>query len=215
MDVAVIKTTMETTHIYALIDPRNDHIKYIGRTNNVRKRYWEHINDKRTNVNKKLVIPLLKHGLMPVSHVLDTVPTSEWEFWERHYISLYRSWGFELLNIHDGGINKTQPELVKRKIAIASRLAGSTVSYKNRINGTYEKSRQRMLTNNPMTKSNCEVFQYDLNGVFIKEWSSYGLASKELSISRSGIWHCLQKYPSTPKAGGFKWEWKNKPQDKV
>lgn len=31
--------------------------------------------------------------------VIDTVPIEELDFWEEHYIFLYRSWGFDLVNI--------------------------------------------------------------------------------------------------------------------
>lgn len=34
---------------------------------------------------------------------LDQVPEEEWEFWEKHYVSLFRSWGFNLVNGNEGG----------------------------------------------------------------------------------------------------------------
>lgn len=39
-----------------------------------------------------------------VFEIIDEVPTEEWKFWERHYISLYRSWNFQLKNkkLHAG-----------------------------------------------------------------------------------------------------------------
>jgi hypothetical protein len=34
---------------------------------------------------------------------IDIVEDSEWLFWEKHYISLYKSWGFKLENKNNGG----------------------------------------------------------------------------------------------------------------
>jgi len=34
---------------------------------------------------------------------IDIVEDSEWLFWEKYYISLYKSWGFKLENKNNGG----------------------------------------------------------------------------------------------------------------
>lgn len=50
---------------------------------------------------------------------IDEVPTSEWRFWEKYYISLFKSWGFNLENKNEGGgglTNLTQ----KHKDSISS-----------------------------------------------------------------------------------------------
>jgi group I intron endonuclease len=49
------------------------------------------------------------------------------------------------------------------------------------------------------------VLQYDKNGLFIKEWESIKLATKELKINN--ISACCKGKLNT--AGGFKWEYKN------
>jgi group I intron endonuclease len=50
------------------------------------------------------------------------------------------------------------------------------------------------------------IFQYDLNMIFIKEWSSAMEASKKLNLKRSGISSCLTgRYKAT---GGFIWKYK-------
>jgi hypothetical protein len=47
--------------------------------------------------------------------ILDEIPFSEWEFWEMHYISLYKSWGFNLVNGTKGG--EGADEIMAMKIA--------------------------------------------------------------------------------------------------
>ncbi|MES2287756.1 MAG: GIY-YIG nuclease family protein [Bacteroidota bacterium] len=46
--------------------------------------------------------------------IVDEVKVSDFDFWERHYLSLYKSWNFNLLNTHVGGqsigVNNRTPE---------------------------------------------------------------------------------------------------------
>lgn len=88
--------------IYSLIDPSDNLIKYIGRTNrDLSIRLYEHINIF-TNDKKSAWIKSLKlRGYDPFIEVLDEVEDTS--FWEMYYISLYRSWGFNLKNMNDGG----------------------------------------------------------------------------------------------------------------
>ena len=53
------------------------------------------------------------------------------------------------------------------------------------------------------------IFQYDLNGNFIKEWSSIKKAALELNITPEAISNCLRKGENF-SSGGFKWKYKNK-----
>lgn len=54
--------------------------------------------------------------------IIDEVPVIEWKFWERHYISLYRSWGFILKNIklHAGNGADVISKEQKLKISLAN-----------------------------------------------------------------------------------------------
>lgn len=57
-----------------------------------------------SNTYKSSWIRSLKsEGLLPIIEILDEVLECDWQFWERHYISLFRSWGFSLTNHDDGG----------------------------------------------------------------------------------------------------------------
>ena len=49
-----------------------------------------------------------------------------------------------------------------------------------------------------------KVKQYDLNGKFIKEWSSSRNASLELGITETSISNCINGYSKS--AGGFIWQ---------
>lgn len=115
------------TYIYILVDPRNDAIKYIGKANNCKSRLREHIYDARVKKNpsskKCWIKSLIAKNLKPVIEILDEVPLVEWEFWERHYISLFKSWGIKLLNHMPGGGGRIEVS-EQQKQTISSKLKG-------------------------------------------------------------------------------------------
>jgi hypothetical protein len=43
------------------------------------------------------------YGDNTVLEILDEVNPDDWNFWEKHYISLFKSWGFVLDNKNNGG----------------------------------------------------------------------------------------------------------------
>ncbi len=94
------------TYIYCLIDPIDNQVKYIGKTNNINNRLNTHTTNSRLikNTPKIQWIKFLKNkGLKPIIEEIDCVSITEWEFWEKHYISLYKSWNFKLKNSTNGG----------------------------------------------------------------------------------------------------------------
>lgn len=93
---------MQTTFIYAL--SFNDEIKYIGKANNPIARFARHMRFCKSATKKHEWVKALKEkGEKPTLEILDEVPFDEWAFWEQHYISLFQSWGFNLLNGDRGG----------------------------------------------------------------------------------------------------------------
>lgn len=76
---------------------------YVGKSKNPKQR--EHFH-KRKYPNSIL-------------EIIDEIPTNEWKFWERHYIWLYRSWGFNINNkkCHGGNGADILSNEHKRKIS--------------------------------------------------------------------------------------------------
>lgn len=75
---------------------------YIGKTINIKSRLKEHKTVYGSNV---------------LIEIVDEVYENNWEFWERHYISLFKSWGFKLTNGNNGGGGPTsQTEETKKLI---------------------------------------------------------------------------------------------------
>lgn len=94
---------MSKTHIYALVCPNTDNVRYIGKSNNPQKRLHSHLTDGRLNHRRNWLMSLKNNNQLPIVEILDTVKFEEWQFWEQYYISLYKSFGFNLLNSTIGG----------------------------------------------------------------------------------------------------------------
>lgn len=96
---------MKTTYIYALIDPRDDQIRYIGKSNKPNSRFSRHCQSQvDVNTHKRNWINnLMSSGLLPELLIIDEVSIDEWIFWERFYISLFKTYGFNLVNCSSGG----------------------------------------------------------------------------------------------------------------
>lgn len=129
---------MEKSFIYILIDPRNQQVRYVGKSDNGEERYpksWK-LSKKEGRHKRYWVESLLKLGLEPLLEVIDEVNIFEWEFWERHYISLYKSWGFDLTNLTIGGdgISKGH-KMPPRSSEHMERIKASKIK-----NGTWRKS---------------------------------------------------------------------------
>jgi len=92
-------------YIYMLLCPITNHIRYVGKTSNPKNRFYTHISESKLRRTHKecWIFGLIQKNLKPILEILDEVEISEWEFWEKHYICLIRSWGFNLVNSTKGG----------------------------------------------------------------------------------------------------------------
>jgi len=95
---------VKTTFLYTLSDPRTGEIRYLGKSDHPFKRLTIHRLDLRTQTHKVNWIRSLREaGLTPLMEILDEVPESQWEFWEREYIRVFRATGVRLTNQAEGG----------------------------------------------------------------------------------------------------------------
>ena len=78
-------------YIYGLVDPRDDRVKYVGKTVNLKERLSEHIrrcHEKRTPKNA-WIVHLLGLGLSPTTQVIETCDEENWKEREKFWISSY------------------------------------------------------------------------------------------------------------------------------
>lgn len=93
--------------IYVLLDPRNNQVRYVGKTiHSIQDRLQHHINEaKRGKHSHKCnwIRSLLQKGLLPTIEVIDRISEKDFEFFEKRYIKLYKSFGARLTNLTNGG----------------------------------------------------------------------------------------------------------------
>jgi predicted GIY-YIG superfamily endonuclease len=89
--------------IYALIDPRDMTVRYVGKTTDPKRRLAEHTANKMSARDvRPWLQELLDAGLAPVMEILDRASASEWERAEQYWIGFYVQRG-RLLNVEVGG----------------------------------------------------------------------------------------------------------------
>jgi group I intron endonuclease len=91
------------TYIYTLSD--ENEIRYIGKTKFLNKRNYSHIhesNHKKT-YKEKWINSVLSNGGKIIMEVLDVCNDEESNSVETYWISQFKTWGFRLTNLTDGG----------------------------------------------------------------------------------------------------------------
>lgn len=110
----------ETVYIYGLVDPRDNHIRYVGKTKHkLEKRLREHLfkNNLETNNYKNFWIKeILKNNLSPDIILIEECNEDDWQEREIYWISYYRELlGNKLTNSTDGGEGLNNPSIEIRK----------------------------------------------------------------------------------------------------
>lgn len=94
------------TFIYALIDPETNTIRYIGKSDNPKKRLRLHLTEARTSKRESHRLnwlrKLLKNSQRPRIMILEECNVENWAFREKWWISKYKLIS-KLVNNTDGG----------------------------------------------------------------------------------------------------------------
>lgn len=93
---------MKTTYIYILKDPTTCEIRYVGKSNNPKRRLIHHLNKNNdVGTHKRNWIDSLDSK--PILEIIKEVSRDEWQEQEKFYINYYLSIGCNLVNWSDGG----------------------------------------------------------------------------------------------------------------
>ena len=147
--------------IYALIDPRDNEIKYIGKSIKPKERLREHILKCKTEHTKKgnWIKKLVSLKLEPNMTLLKETIEQEIAYWEEHYIKEYKSNGFTLLNYDDKGVGCSSGMKKQTILGVKKKLSK-------------------------------EVYQYDLEGNLIEIHKSLREAERQTGINHGNISKC-------------------------
>lgn len=183
-----------------------------------------YIGETSQSLNRRLNNHKRKLGTNLFIELVDIVSTNEWRFWESFYISLFKSWGFILINKNKGGggMEKGYPKHTSEsKQKIGNKIRGrhhndetklkqsiSNTGISRNKNNQYAKGHKKTeegLINIGKLRSK-PIYQLNKNNDIIKEWNSIKEASLTLKIQSSDINNvCKNKLKS---AGGFRWIYK-------
>ena len=223
------------TYIYTLSDPITDVVKYVGKTTNPKDRLRCHIKDATTNRRNNLscnwVKSLLKKGLEPKMDIIDEI-YGPWEWLEIYWISQFKTWGFTLKNITEGGdYNPMSNPISRQKISDKLKGIPKSQEHKNKVSKTklgvsvhteeqkkkYRESNSgegnpmfnKKHTKDALSKMKLPILQYSLENIFIKEWlSAVDIEHENKNMLARSINRCAKGDRET--AYGFKWVYKNK-----
>lgn len=178
-----MKMRNETVKIYGLIDPRTNLIAYIGQTTlSLELRLRTHINclnsKKDKSKRKNWITSIINSGLKLTIELIDEVPFCDWEYWERHYIKLFKACGAKLYNGTNGGNSILTKKLEK----------------KNRV--------KNIKPNGNLLRRTKQICQYDADGKFVKEWNTL----KDIDLKKDCHQNICRSYIAKhKKAYGFYW----------
>jgi hypothetical protein len=187
------------TKIYILIDPRDNQIRYLGKTTQqISKRYNTHISTKGTSKKANWIKTLKEQNLKPLIKVIDTV-TNDWEFWEEYWISNLKLLGFDLLNQTLGGEGQSgysPSEETRKKWSIAFTGRKMSKEWRERISKGISK----------------EITAYSLSGEFIGNYKNAVIAARVHNMIRSHICTCCKG--NQKSAGSLVFRYLGEPFDK-
>ncbi len=228
---------MKTAKIYTLSDPETGEIRYVGKTEKtLQERIYYHTWDiKRTkNKHKKNWFnSLFKKNLKPKIELVDEIPINEWRFWEKYWISQFKTWGFNLINNTEGGEGYTSSQLKKLwedkeyREFHTNRVKGEKNPFFGRVhnentkkilrekcpkigieNGNYgrvktEEENEKMRLNQPTLKA---CIRLDLDNNVIDEWVGLKYMCRELKLDEAAVIRVIKGKNNHHK--GFKFKYK-------
>lgn len=106
------------TYIYILRHPETFEIRYVGKTNNIKRRFAQHKSKKclEKTGSKKLaswILKLLSNNLLPIMEIIEECDDN-WAEREKYWISYYSN--TNLCNLSNGGEGVGHNDYTKSKI---------------------------------------------------------------------------------------------------
>lgn len=195
---------------------------YIGQSIHIERRYQEHLleaNDNRKNT--KWYQALRKYGIDNFTfEILEECLPEELNEKEVYWISFYDSFNngynstpggqekiFNPQNIYDLWDKGFSPLEISQKLNIGTTsIYNNLIEYKN-----YSKHEAKVRGGNFANKNKNKIYQYDLNGNFIKEWNSCKEIARQLGYDAALIGKCKNNY----RKSAYGYQWKSYKKNKI
>lgn len=214
--------------IYTLSDPITLEIRYVGITSNTLEyRYKRHFYDKKNYKKRKWFKQLEKVSLKPIIEELEVVDFEGWKFWEQWYISLFKTFGFDLVNLTEGGegmFGYKHTEETKQKIRekrknqiftkeTREKLSEVRMGNSNAYNKKHSQIKNSLKSKNQRGKYSSPILRISENGEVIK-FKSISDAGDSVGVTQNNIW-----YACTKRKGklfrGYYWKYENENKKQI
>ena len=171
-----------TDEVFIYLLELEDNKVYIGKTVNPSHRFYSH--KKSKNVIQFTII--------------DKVPNSEWKYWEKFYIELFKTWEFKLDNKNNGGGGPSKGRYLRSK----------DQNWKDNLSKSHKCKVVTSETRLKMSESHLKsVSQYDIKGNLLNTFPSMKEAALQTNTNKTSIsGACSGKYK---KVGGYIWKYNN------
>ena len=225
-----METIEMNVYIYTLEHPITKEIRYVGKTKNLEERLKNHINKAHNKNSHKTnwIESLKKKGLRPILKVVEEVPNNEWRYWEKFWISIFKSWGFRLVNHTSGGEGASfaNKGSFKKGMVPWNKNKGNTeicpicneefkIYKSNSIRGRKACSlkcgvrlripcKDTQFKKGQVSLNRKTVYQYSKDkNIFIGEFKSVRNASESLNLNEVAIARCCRSLSKS--SGGYFW----------
>jgi len=205
--------TQKKTYIYALTDKSG--VRYIGKADNVEKRFKNHYNESFNKKGKEYNLPKsrwIRKKVNEISYlILETCDYNEWPIKEVWWIAFYKNNNTNLLNIARGGLGGSGLKSLETRLKIGIKALGRKASKEVRkkmseshIGKSKHLDKFKVSGKlNPHTKT---ILQFDLDNNFIQEWDTIRQAAAFYKKSPSTIHGCLSGKQKT--SCNYIWKYK-------
>lgn len=103
-------------YIYVLLDEFGK-VRYVGKTNNINRRYKEHLTNKDNTYKSKWVQSMILNDFVPEIKIIGEYTKDTINIWEMFWINHYSKIGCKLTNLTLGGDGGVVIDSVKKQIS--------------------------------------------------------------------------------------------------
>jgi predicted GIY-YIG superfamily endonuclease len=175
--------------IYTLTDPSTNKIRYVGQTNDPKRRLSRHINNSRAFKDKRHISNWIRSlTSAPIMDIIEVCEYSIRNSRENYWIDYYKNQGCNLCNSSNGG-------------------AGAGIGNKNCLGRVMSKQTRQKIANankgntnglgNKGGKPSKTIYQYDKNKILIAVYDSIQNAVKATGYNRITIRRNIQNISSS------------------
>jgi group I intron endonuclease len=149
-------------YIYTLSDI-DDEVRYVGKTNNIKRRYRQHIRESK-NGNTYKCFWIRSMDKLPIVKIIHECNVDNCDYWEKHYISIYEKLNFKLTNLTEGGDGISWNKL---KDEVKLRMSKNRIGEKNGFYGKHHSEESKLI----MSKEKVNIYNGNKNPMYNKHHS--------------------------------------------